>query len=262
MITSFILIKSNLQQVDDFESKINSLLTGEILGVIFHDFYKTSECQSIVKNMTSQGFSWFNTKIDGYIGIGMPFFERSEIGREKYFLEIRNYQQLKKEIFSKYRSPTERIFDKFKPFFPFSVAVCNKYGEYYTDIIFAQKSRRNIHVDRVKYEFPKWNVASIIRQFSSVVYFQVPEIGGALEIFNRHWVNEDKALSKSPTRLELDDNLLQGVESLKYFPKIGELILFQTGFYHRVLDSLGDKHRISCNTFFGLEANGSVIFFV
>jgi hypothetical protein len=218
-----------------------------------------------VENMTAQGFSWFNTKVDGYIGMGMPFFERSENGRKKYFAEVRRYQQLKKRIFSEYSSPTEKMFDIFKPIFNFSTAVCDKYGEYYTDVIFAQKSRRNIHVDRVKYEFPEWSVASIVKQFSSVVYFQVPEIGGALEIFNRHWDNGDKALSKSnksTSRLELDDNLFQGVESLKYFPKIGDLILFQTGYYHRVLDSFRNKHRISCNSFLGLEESGDVIFFV
>ncbi|NJK34270.1 MAG: hypothetical protein HC919_04565 [Oscillatoriales cyanobacterium SM2_2_1] len=132
-------------------------------------------------------------------------------------------------------------------------------------MIQAQNKAGKVHVDRVSYESSDWSVADILSQFSCVLYLQLPKTGGELEFYQRLWKPKDVdfEFSKDPkVRTGVNEKLVEQCERFKFFPKTGDLLIFNTTYYHRVLESSSEEFRITSLSFLGVNRQNEIVFFM
>lgn len=116
-----------------------------------------------------------------------------------------------------------------------------------------QKNGRLIHVDNLIEESLQ-QVGQPTNELSTALYFQVPILGGELELFEKVYEDSDEYL-----RLPADgianrgfaDQVCRPRRNILHQPKTGELVIFANCYYHRVVPSQGEKLRITqlCTTY-------------
>ena len=115
-----------------------------------------------------------------------------------------------------------------------------------------------MHTDVID-EIPKiWSLSDLIAEYSTVAYLQIPEEGGELQIFDkrRGVDNQDHLLFPDQNNtIAVSDSIVDGCDSIIYEPSVGDFLIFDPGYYHKVLDSNGTKHRICCLTGVGYYDN-------
>lgn len=247
------------------DNTVECLLKSELLGVRIPQFYSINACHEITKRCHEYGFFWMESEW-GRIGQTIAQFHSHPEGKKYYFSLSPKVIEVRKWLFGKYKDPVEKVAKILYNFSPCQLAFDREYQQYYTPgVISIQTKGSKLHVDHVQYESYDWSLADIHVQFSCVLYLQVPEYGGKLEIYNRAWREEDLKFEFSPNpkiRIGVDEKIVEGYDRIEFSPEIGDLLLFNTNYYHRILATEGNQSRITSLSFFGVNSKNQIVFFM
>jgi hypothetical protein len=262
----FDIISTHLDS-SNLKNTVKSLLSSELLGLRIPQFYSIDACQEIVECCHKYGFFWMEPEW-GRIGQTIAQFHSHPEGKKFYFHSSPKVIQVRQWLFGQYKDPVEKVASILANFCPCQLAFDEEYHQYYSPgVISIQTKGSKLHVDHVKYESYDWSLTDISAQFSCVLYLQVPEsrYGGQLEIYNRCWREEDIKFefSQNPKiRTGVDEKIIESCSKIEFQPQIGDLLIFNTSYYHRILKTEANQLRITSLSFFGINSKNQILFFM
>ena len=246
---SFELRKIELGNSAALRVAVEDMFNGSLIGIQIPNFYSQDACDIIIQNCFNEGFEWFEQDVLGRIGVSVPDTSPRQNGEEIYFSKCSILYETRERIFTCFGDPTLRMINEV-------FSICYTTGIAYDEnrqqfcspgIIEYQRNGRLIHVDDQKESSFEQLIGCPISELSTVVYFQVPELGGELEIFKKKWAPEDEQFKLNPDSIVSRghaQDLCIPFDKLTFSPKCGDLVIFANCYYHQVLPSIGNKARI------------------
>ena len=269
MCTKFQANYLNLDELDKIKHSIVMLLNNEIAAVCIRNFYENFECISAVENALEYGFDWRVENKVGKIGINIHQFQTSNLSQESYFEYAEKFAQVRNWIFSNSIDPIIRLIELLNSLgFNSSLAVDENFGlKYASGNILYQQIASQTHVDTVSFEASDWSISNYApQQFSSVLLLQKSELGGGeIQIYNKRFDPSDLEylrMRDKGLRAGFQESIVENVESVIVNFNPGDLVLFSTNYYHKVLESFGLNPRISSLCFFGKDNTNTLRFFI
>jgi hypothetical protein len=115
------------------------------------------------------------------------------------------------------------------------------------------------HTDSAPRDLPGWSIAKIRHQLSWNLYLTTPEQGGAVQIWNRRWCEEDERAYRydRATKKGYRPEVVGGRPSVVIPPLVGRFVIFNALYYHTVLDVTGEKPRLAMSSFVGVADENS-----
>lgn len=241
------------------------LAGNEIAAIQIGGFLCEQELDVIKSNIEDQTIAWYANKTNqqGRIGINATGFSHEPDGKQKYFDATPAAEKARDAIFEGTMSPINKILKFFSRGFDTKVATEPELAEarYFAGLIRAMGAKSTLHFDYAPRQLPGWSVADAEEQFGLVLYLQMPEEGGELNIYDRPWTPEDEIHNND--RVEkgtfgFTEGFLGDTRYASVLPAEGDLVVFKTRNFHQVGDiimSESDKPRLGLTTFMSQQGS-------
>ena len=237
---------------DDITSSANLLqkiIQGQLPALVIKNFYDTKTCQTVsnrIRNYSKYDCGGFTIKKIGVFLLG--YLDN----KFDYFLNARNSSHLVPNLFKRFEDPKEKIKGIISNFMNTkSIKVAKEDGKEYSCGIIRIHENGDyapLHRDAAKFEARQFVVSKFHHQLSFVFHIQHSEAGGELVIYKKRWSVADEKYRETDfgysAKLVSDD-----LECCKVFPKLGNLIIINPIYYHKILPVKGKLPRISLGMF-------------
>lgn len=253
-----------MEHGDVFEARkmLPLLSANQIAAIKISNFYSQADLAFIDNNIDRRDIAWYanSENKQGRIGISATEYHSKENGKALYFSLVAKATTAREKMFHGVQDPIQKIVDMFSADYKISMALEPSMNEapYFSGLIRAMGAKSTLHFDHAPVQLPGWKVSESEEQFSLVLYLQMPDVGGELNIYNHPWVPEDEVynkdiLEKGPNGF--DPIFLESEEPTKVPPASGDLIIFRTRNFHQI-DSIGSGQiRLSFNSFMTLNGD-------
>ncbi len=236
------------------------LSSNQIAAVKVTNFYHPVELAVIDKNIDRQSIAWYvnSENKQGRIGISATEYHSKENGKALYFSRVAEATATLEKIFHGVPDPIQKIIGTFSADYKITIAQepSMNQAQYFTGLIRAMGAKSTLHFDYAPVQLPGWKVAESEEQFGLVLYLQMPNAGGELNIYNHPWVSEDEVynkdiLEKGPNGF--DPTFLENEKPTRVFPASGDLIIFRTRNFHQIDSIRSSQIRLTFNSFMTLK---------
>lgn len=232
------------------------LARNEIAAIKIGHFLCERELAIIKTNMEDKTIAWYANKTNqqGRIGINATGFSHEPDGKEKYFDATPAAEEDRDKIFEGTLSPVNKILEFFGCGFDTKTATEPELAEarYFAGLIRAMGAKSTLHFDYAPKQLPGWNVANADEQFGLVLYLQMPEAGGELNIYDHPWTPEDENHNHDHVEkgtFGFTEGFLGDTPYASVLPSEGDLVVFKTRNFHQVDEIKSDKPRLGLTTF-------------
>lgn len=254
-------------ETGNVQKQINLLFNEQVPAIVIKQFFNQQQCQSVVSKAWEHDFFWLKKPLLGRIGATLAQFHLQEDGEQNYFTVSKQINSVLDWLYAESGSPLEALSNLLSPDYETSVAYDPDFQAHYAaGMVQIQINQGKVHTDKVSIETPHWTIGKIVKtQFSSVLYLQMPDADGALELYNRQWQESDINFAFSPdprVRKGVEDMLVDGCQKVVYQPKMGDMLILNTSFYHRVRASEGENPRMVGMSFLGMTEEGKILYFM
>lgn len=237
------------------------LARNEIAAIKIGRFLCEEELAVISANMEEKTIAWYENKVNqqGRIGINATGFSHLPDGKKKYFDATPAAEEDRDEIFEGTRSPINKILEFFGNGFAAKIATEPELDQarYFAGLIRAMGAKSTLHFDYAPKQLPGWSVADADEQFGLVLYLQMPEAGGALNIYDHPWTPEDESHNNDHVEkgtFGFDEDFLGDTPYASVLPSEGDLVVFRTRNFHQVDEIHSDRPRLGLTTFMSQQA--------
>jgi carrier-protein-independent halogenase WelO5-like protein len=125
------------------------------------------------------------------------------------------------------------------------------FGEYFAGTLRSMDAGTPVHIDFAPFEEPDWEmISSVDAQLAANVYLDATGEEGSLVIYDHLWTPEDERF-RFGDRFGYDDAVVEGEPSVVVTPGTGDLVLFNSRFFHRV--QAPGHRRLTYSFFFALQ---------
>lgn len=239
---------------------LEDLKSGKIPAIIVKNFYDKESCMKISKRSKNHlNFKKNMGIVNDKIGVSLVQFRNEPA---VYFEESTKMRILLRRIFDGLEDPRKKIhlwMSNFANGVKVQIAMEgeNRYG---CGIIRLHKkgSMFPIHRDNASFETPHFLVGKLKEQISFVLPVQSPEYGGELQIFKQFWEKTDEEFRRIDFGY-YDKVVDRNCESVSIKPELGNLIIINPNYYHRILPVFGRKNRITLSMFAGFIPNEKTV---
>ena len=237
-------------------SQIDHLISGKVSAIEISDvlskFDCASLCEKILKNFSITTDSGLTTKIG--TSLSAHIYDKAN-----YFSNAQKSNQLIQKLFSNSISPIDKIHQILEQIFQKKISTATEdYMNYSECVIRIHKNGDSVHVhrDNCNFEMPEYVVSKYQNQLSAILYLQSPQNGGELKIYDKQWCKDDE--SQRHPDFGYSTNVVDGVDYTTIFPVVGNLVLLNPNFYHKIESVFGTKHRISMGFFFAQSSENNL----
>ena len=235
------------------KNKINlkSVLLGQTSAIIIRNFYDKKNCEVIVNRIKKENIQNFRDEKLKHIG---PFLMSYMTEKKKYFENVKKYQKIFEKIFLKIKIPTAIIYEYIQEVIPgYSVSLAREGNENYSPFIIRIHDKGKsipIHKDNVSYEGREYLLSNIDQQLSCILHLQKSEEGDLI-IYNKKWKKQDEKFRD--INFGYSSNLIKDISFCKISNlNVGDLVIINPNYYHRVTEIQGKTPRITLGMFLGI----------
>jgi hypothetical protein len=233
------------------------LLTGKILALSFPSFISENVANQSIRNL-SEGNLLRETSVEGLKIAGNAYFETfdNQSCKQKYYATANTNRQAIRVLFHPYQNPLDKLQLQLKKIWKPGVEIENLgEGEMFSGMIqsICHGFGMMPHEDKLSREDrSSKQAASTINQLAAIIFLQLPEKGGELEIWGKSCSDKEYDLLRgqsygiSHEKLPFPDVTIQ--------PQIGHLVVFKSTNLHAVRKVFG-KNRISMSVFINHYGN-------
>ena len=244
------------------KQNIDLLFKNKIPYVIIKNFISNEKCDLLIDCAKKQGLDYYEDTFPRVGKIGVTQYEHSFSPKFPYFFKSCQ-ENLKRQNLVKASKfdPVENIFSLFnEENMNLKVMTEKEYCDYYIGLyrIFEPGTYAPIHFDYAPVDGKDWEIGKITQQLSYNIYLQIPKIGGELFVYNMQWKKDKHDKFKLPKRIAsygFSEEMVKDAEFVKFIPKKGDLVLFNSQNFHEV--KKGNDYRFSISSFIGREKNDS-----
>ena len=247
MWTSTAVNTSQVNQVN-----LEYVLSGKIPATIIHNFYDEKYCQTIANRIEHHSQKNFQDGKLRHIG---PFLMSYATSKKKYFEDAKQSKRTFERIFYGIKNPIIHIYQGINNIFPnYSINLASEFQNDYSPAIIRIHEKGKsipIHKDNVGYEGKEYALSDIDCQLSCVLHLQESEKGGDLVMYNKQWKKEDERFRNID--FGYSSRVLESVESCKMSNfNVGDLVIMNPNYYHKVTKITGNTPRITLGMFLGV----------
>ena len=263
MDTEFFSIVQSTRQA--FPAHLKLLIDKQVLGVLLPNYLSNNQCDDVLERCNQHDYYWLREGVLGRIGCTIAQFHTEEDGKSLYFGVAPEVNAVREWLFEEF-DPVHFVGSSLDG--KLQTAIDEEFNsEYAKGMVQIQQNAGRVHVDRVQNESSQWGgiIAQVEQQFSVVLYLSTPTQGGGLELYNKSWspLDDRHSVSGDPRiRLGMRSEVVKGVEKMELTPTKGDLFIFNTHYYHRVLESQGSGMRTTALTFLGQINQSDFLFFM
>jgi len=225
------------------------LISGKTPFILIPNVISKSTCASlsekIFKNYKTIPGPGMKNKIG--TSLGSHIYEKS-----KYFLNSKKSNTYTQNIFSDSHSPLKSMHQIISQTFQKQISTASENEMSYSECVIRIHNDRDsvhLHRDNCNFEMPDYTVSKYKNQLSAILYLQSPESGGELTVYDKQWNRYDERSRQPDFGYSFD--LVNGVSYTSISPIVGNLVLLNPNFYHKVESVSGHKPRVSVGFFFG-----------
>jgi hypothetical protein len=241
-----------------------SLLTGEAACVVIDDFYPKDACAAIAENVLRLGlkrsFTVGKTEASFSGLVAMEMANR----KAEYLAAVAETNRERRRLLGDQADPMEQVLRLLREAWPAGARIAGEGERPYFAGVIRIINKCVHHTDSARRDLPGWSIAGIKHQLSWNLYLCTPEKGGELQIWRRHWREEDeqayryaRAAEKGYRAEGYRPEVVEGWPYVVVPPRAGRLVLFNTLYYHVVRDVTGAKPRLAMSSFIGVTDESS-----
>lgn len=235
---------------------LTELANNEIAAIKIGQFLCERELSIVKSNMSRRPIAWYDNKTgqQGRIGINATGFSHEPDGKARYFNATPAAEDDRDRIFEGTQNPVNKIIEFFGRGFDAKIATEPELAQarYFAGLIRAMGAKSTLHFDYAPKQLPGWEVANADEQFGLVLYLQMPEVGGELNIYNHPWTPEDEEHNNDHVEkgtFGFTEGFLGDTPYASVLPSEGDLVVFKTRNFHQVDEIKSDKPRLGLTTF-------------
>jgi hypothetical protein len=235
------------------ESEIAALRDGAMACVIIDAFCPEADCRAIGDNVVQLGlgrtYSGDNLQASFTGLVATEFLDC----RETYLTGVAQANVDRRRLLGGQPDPLDAVIRLLGHAWPAGARIATEGdGPYFAGVI---RNLRSVphHTDFGRRDLVGWAVARTRWQLSWNLYLTAPASGGELEIWQRHWREEDEQAYRydRATKKGWHPDVVAGRPSVAVAPRVGRLVVFNPVYYHKVLDVTGTKPRLAMSSFVG-----------
>lgn len=244
------------------KANIELLLYNKIPAIRIPNFYGQSECENFSKTTLEQGFDYYKDVHPKIGRIGITQFEHSNDEPRVYFSKVAKASQVRDTIFKNSNiNPLEHMINLLRYETGLRAGIANdaKFGVYFSGLIRHIKEA-SLHFDFAQYDAPDYSINNVVNQLAFNIYFQSSEHGGECVVYNQQWqpgLFENDRLSGHSGSYGYSSEVTKGAECFFIKPKTGDLWLFNSRNFHKIL--YGSGTRLSFSSFIGLTDKNELV---
>lgn len=239
---------------------LSLLSTNQIAAVKVSNFYSAADLKIIDTNIDKDGIAWYPhaEHKQGRIGLSATEYQAKKDGKVLYFSRVPEATAAREKMFYGVSDPIQKIIDMFSPDYKVAIAQepAMNNAPYFSGLIRAMGAKSTLHFDHAPVQLPRWGVSQGEEQFGLVLYLQMPDTGGELNIYNHPWTPEDEVHNKDTVEKGphgFDPTFLEKEQPTRITPSSGDLIIFRTRNFHQIDSIKHGQIRLSFNSFLTLQ---------
>jgi len=237
-------------------SQINDLISGNISAIEISNVLSKSACALLCEKITKSNSISSGPGLTAKIGTSLS----SHIyDKASYFSNAHNTNQFIQKLFSNTLSPIDKMHQILEQLFQKKISTSTENDMKYSDcVIRIHKNGDSVHIhrDNCNFEMPEYAVSKYRNQLSAILYLQSPQSGGELKIYNKQWSKTDESLRQPDFGYSC--NVVDRIDYTTISPTVGNLVLLNPSFYHKIESIRGKKHRISIGFFFAESSENNL----
>ncbi|XP_077986443.1 uncharacterized protein LOC144440878 isoform X2 [Glandiceps talaboti] len=269
------------------ECTLQGLLNNDFPAIRIKSFASKEECERLVDGLLkcskfkvvtesvksgeisivpSQRLSNEDTEKDTNVvrRIGMSQSEFAVEDKEKYFVEARAVNKIIQQSFS------ISAFDVFERYLSM-LRKCNHGNEvslaaepdgrkYFVGLVRWANNGIETHFDFAPFHAGQgWMIADVRSQLSWNLYLTQPSGGGETIVYDRQWDAGLEELRSFDLSRPYDPNIIDGVRTWTLQPIQGDLVLFNSRNFHKVLPAAESPTRYTFGSFMGRFESGEIV---
>ena len=243
---------------DVTHEQFQGLFDNQIAAIRVPNFISLTRCNNAVQAIHKHGITYYENVLPkvGKIGIAQTEFLKVENGRDTYFEKSQEAEGVRKQILSDCGDFMNDVVSFMSQFWEGKVKVLrNQKGQKYFAGIIRVINAAMLHSDWAKRDAPGWENQRIKAQLGWNIYLQIGDNGGELVIYRRLWESADEVYKRTEGGYGYTDEVVSDAECVTISPDVGELVLFNSQNYHKVLSTnlTHDRERVSVSSFIGLD---------
>jgi len=237
-------------------SEFEDLLCEKTSSLIIPNVLPESECVAICKKIFSNCKTSSSPGVTSKIGTSLSsyIYEKSQ-----YFSNSEMTNLLIQNLFSELSSPIKKMHDVISQITGKQILTASEKGMLYSDcVIRIHKDGDSVHLhrDNSNFEMPDYDVSQCKNQLSAILYLQTPHSGGDLTLFDKKWCKDDEYM-RDP-EFGYQSNIVDGATKSSISPVVGNMVILNPKFYHKIESVQGTKHRVSIGFFFAEHSSNNL----
>lgn len=252
-------LELNYDSIKNGSQFLHQISDGFRPALVIKNFYDTNSCKIIVDRIKDISYYDYGTGEIKKIGVFlMAYLTR----KYDYFTDAKNSEVTFKTMFDKLEDPRKKIQKLISKFFPSrNVSTAHENGNQYSNgIIRIHENGDNapLHRDNANFEAPEFYVANFGHQLSCILYLQHSESGGELAVYRELWKREDERFRE--IGFGYSKEVISGnIEHILVKPKVGDLIITNPLYYHKILPVTGKLRRVTLSMFMAFDNCQNVV---
>lgn len=235
----------------------------QILAIRIPHFLSSAVCTEVVASINQHGFDFYQnvTPRVGRIGIAQNEFKRDAASKLAYFAEAPHAHAVRKTIFERgYHDVLPDVMQLVGNAWgnPTRLATEPTGASYFAGMVRMIPSMQ-LHFDWAQHDARDWAISEIAAQLTWNIYLEVGS-GGDTIVYQREWQRDDNSY-KIPGSYAYAPAVVAGRPSVAVKPQVGDLVLFNSRNYHKVLTTDDQSERISFTSFIGLMSTEQELVF-
>ena len=230
---------------------LESILSGNNSAMVIKNFYDKDICQKVTNRIK---YNYSNNIQGAKLNLVGPFLMSYITKKEKYFEDSKLFQKKIELIFSGMKFPTSIIHQCISQMLPsYSISLATENNNRYSPFVIRIHEKEDsipVHKDNVLYEGIEYKISDIDDQLSCVLHLQEPESGEDLVMYDKQWKKEDERFRNID--FGYSSNLVASSNRSKMSNiSMGDLVIINPKYYHRVTKISGSTPRITLGMFLG-----------
>lgn len=238
----------------DIRNLISELCLGNLGILVIKNFYhpNTKKLHDLQKYSVSNFTPYVN--IDHTIEkFGITQFELQK-DPYKYFQQSEKYLSMIVKLLGE--NPMNKVIELLN-FSGIDSSIASDNGNLYFYSLLRKLVNAKLHVDYVKKDAKGWSIHSVDYQLACNIILQAPSKDGTTIVYNKKWELEDDHL-KTHDSYQYDDTVVKDVDFISYAGEKGDLILFPSNNFHKVIGKDNKTStRLTISSFIGINNNFS-----
>lgn len=238
------------------------LLDNRIPAIRVPAFASPEECRAFAAAAKAGRMQFYNVADRiGYIGLAQYQYRWTRT-REEFLADVPQAQADVQAVCDAAGfDPLQRLMDLLRAHWPASVDVAREDGRpYFAGIIRSTSDKIDLHVDWAPVNSPDYCIGAIDGQLGWNFFAEELQSGGHTNVYNNPWNPEVKP-GEIPKSYGLGRELTQGVPSITYRARAGDVVLFNTRNPHEIAPGTTSPggSRVSIGSFIGRMPDRSLV---